>query len=1259
MAAPRGHGAAKPRTIDHTAQQSNRPGQTTHIPSIDANLDGLFVPVFIHGKEHKFLVDTGATDSYVSRKLYTCLPENERPSLQRQFKTAKLADGSSLPIDGVASFELTIGPTKGFTKLLVADISNDGILGLDNLTKMGAKIDLSNFQLSTKWGTVNCQKEDGESLFCRIQAAETTTIPAGHEAIIMGTTAFHLKPNQLGLLEAGNDLEQLAKKGIIVARTLINTGEDTVPIRVFNPSSSNKVIQKNTRLGTLTIIDEEEIEASPRYTKENFKGVPEHLQDLFSRSKQEVPNQYHQDIVELLAEFQDIFSKGSDDLGKTNLVKHHINTGPQPPIRQRPRRHPIGQRGEIKEQVQELLEKDLIEPTDSPWAANVVLVRKKDGTQRFCVDYRQLNAATIKDAYPLPRIDDTLDALSGVMWFSTLDLASGYWQVGLDEDAKAKSAFLADGGLYAWNVMPFGLCNAPATFERLMDKVLTGLHWETLLVYLDDLIIFGKSIPEELTRLRQVFHRLRQANLKLKPKKCDLFKTKVSYLGHEVSSSGISTQPEKTETIESWPVPTNVTEVRSFLGLASYYRRFVQGFATIAKPLHQLTEKGRQFVWSPACQSAFEELKQRLTTAPILAYPNPNDEYILDTDASRDGIGGVLSQVQDGQERVIAYGSKVLSKAERNYCVTRRELLAVVTYLKHFKQYLYGRHVRVRTDHGALRWLTNFKQPEGQLARWLEVVSGYDLEIIHRAGRSHANADALSRKPCQQCGRQSEGERKETLTSQTRVIQMSQEDNRVEIRQAQLEDANVRPILEAVENQCRPSKTESSAFSFKTKVLLEHWGQLEVRQGILYRKWESEDGKDIRWRLVLPKQRVADVLTELHAGSLAAHLGTTKTLKTVQRKYYWVGMKEDVRAFIRKCSACARRKTTGKKRRAPLQQRLSGSPMERIALDILGPLPESEKGNKYILVISDYYTKFVEAYPMPNETADTISRILVEEFICRYGIPREIHSDQGRQFESRLLQGICKILGIKKTRTTPFNPKSDGMVERFNRTLLSMLVTMIQPDKHQRDWDRYIPFATAAYRSSVHETINETPNMMMFGREVAQPPDLYIDTPDEREEVDYAEELRNKMDIIHSRVTEQSQKNLRRQKRNYDKQVAGTAYDPGKFVWLRNQIRKKGISPKLSYRWEGPYKVTDKLSDVTYRIQRAPRSKARIIHYDRLKSYEGTTPEEWTEEPIPNPRPQENQELQTESSGTIQNETRQTRYPKRMRRPPVFFYGNA
>ena len=482
-------------------------------------------------------------------------------------------------------------------------------------------------------------------------------------------------------------------------------------------------------------------------------NVPNHLKDLYTETTAHIDEPHHVQIAQLLEEYEEVFSKGDHDIGRTNKMSHSIHTTCPAPIRQGPRRPPMGLKDEIDKQIQEMLERGIIKPSSSPWSSPVVLVDKKDGSKRFCVDYRILNKNTVKDSYPLPRIDESIDALNGAKYFCTLDLASGYWQVPLDDDAKPKSAFVVPGGLYQFEVMPFGLCNAPSTFERLMETALVGLHWKILLVYLDDVIVFGSSVDEVVGRLKIVLDRLRDADLKLKPKKCHLFQKQVLYLGHVVSEDGVSTDPAKLESIRTWPTPTNTTDVRSFLGLASYYRRYIKGFANIARPLHALTQKDKTFHWSQECESAFQTLKEKLSTSPILAYPRVGQEFVLDTDASKYGIGAVLSQEHDGHERVVAYASRTLNRAEQNYCVTRRELLAIVYFLKHFRHYLYGHEVKVRTDHGALTWLMKFKNPEGQLARWLEMITQYRLTLIHRPGRVHMNADGLSRRPCSQCGR--------------------------------------------------------------------------------------------------------------------------------------------------------------------------------------------------------------------------------------------------------------------------------------------------------------------------------------------------------------------------------------------------------------------------------------------------------------------------------------------------------------------------
>ena len=351
----------------------------------------------------------------------------------------------------------------------------------------------------------------------------------------------------------------------------------------------------------------------------------------------------------------------------------------------------------------------------------------------------------------MPRIDDSLDALRESIWFSTLDLASAYNQVEVVPEDREKTAFSTQCGLYEFKVMSFGLCNAPATFERLMELVLHGLHWKICLIYLDDVIVTGKSFDEHIQNLKEVLSRIEKSGLKVSPNKCCFFTKEVTFVGHIVSDKGISTDPKKIEAVKTWPQPKNVREIRSFLGLCSYYRRFVKDFASVAKPLHNLTEKQVQFRWTVECQTAFELLKSSLTSTPILCYPSTRQQFILDTDASGCGIGAVLAQFHEGREQVVAYFSRVLSKAERNYCVTRRELLAVIESVKHFHHYVYGVPFTVRTDHGALTWLLRFKNIEGQMARWLEILNAYDFKIIHRPGKQHKNADSLLRRPCEMC----------------------------------------------------------------------------------------------------------------------------------------------------------------------------------------------------------------------------------------------------------------------------------------------------------------------------------------------------------------------------------------------------------------------------------------------------------------------------------------------------------------------------
>lgn len=943
-------------------------------------------------------------------------------------------------------------------------------------------------------------------------------------------------------------------------------------------------------------------------TSDASTKIPSKLNDVIVAACKGLNPKERREIKDLVCRYQDVFDTDNGNKGRTSIVSHRINTGNASPIRQAPRRLPLAKREEAEHIVRDMENEGIIEPSSSPWASPVVLVRKKDGSTRFCVDYRRLNSITKKDSYPLPRIDDTLDTLAGAKWFSTLDLKSGYWQVGMEPNDREKTAFTMGSGLWQFTVMPFGLCNAPATFERLMDTVLKGLSWDTCLVYLDDVIVVGKTFQDHLKNLEQVFRRLRDANLKLSPKKCHLFRNKVNYLGHVVSEKGIAVDSEKVDAVEKWPIPKDKHELRSFLGLCTYYRRYVPGFANIAKPLTRLTEN-RPFSWNPECQSSFDLMKATLVNAPILSYPLPNGKFILDTDASNVGIGGVLSQTQEGQEKVIGYFSKTLSKPERNYCVTRRELLAVVKSVEHFYKYLYGRKFAIRTDHAALKWLLNFKNPEGQIARWIERLQEYDFDIEHRAGLKHCNADALSRRPCSEnCKHCDKVEDKTAKTLRTTVVDDHwQPDN---LRAAQKADQSLGTLWEWKQTGQRPSWQEVALRSPELKSYWAQWDSLIVEDGFLKRIWENADGTQRKAQMVIPREKVPGVLRELHDGSSGGHFGVHKTLEKVRQRFYWVNYARDVKEWCRKCITCSASNGPQKRRRAPMRQYNVGSPFERIAIDVAGPFPETGHGNKYIVVVMDYFTKWVEAYALPNQEAATIADVMVKEFVSRFGVPLELHSDQGRNFESELFQNLCELLGIRKTRTTPLHPQSDGMVERMNKTMIKHLSKVVSG--HQRDWDEHLPLFLMAYRASVNGSTSQSPANVLFGRELRLPCDLKFGCKpgEDLAGEDYVSRLRRRLDDIHEQVRRNIQDASDRMKESYDINTERSGYQIGDLVWLYNPQRRRGLSPKLQKDWEGPYQIIKRINDVIYRIRRTAQSKPKVVHSNRLARYSGANNEE-------------------------------------------------
>ncbi|KAI8519844.1 hypothetical protein Bbelb_031010 [Branchiostoma belcheri] len=942
---------------------------------------------------------------------------------------------------------------------------------------------------------------------------------------------------------------------------------------------------------------------------------------------------------------------------------------------QQPYRTPVHRRDALREQLSSMLEQDVIEPSTSPWASPVVIVTKKDGTPRFCVDFRKLNSVTVPDAHPLPRIDDTIDALAGSYYFSTLDMKSAYWQVPVHPADRHKTAFCTAEGLWQFKVLPFGLSNSAATYQRLVQLILAGVGWDVCLAYLDDIIVFTPTFDEHLHTLQEVFTRLRQAGLKLHPAKCRFAQKEVTFLGHVVSRRGVAPDPDNIAKVQDWPTPSNQTDIRSFLGLASFYRKFVPAFATVAEPLVRLTDKHHTFQWNPACQSAFDTLKHQLTNPPLLAFPDFASDFTLATDASTSGIGAVLTQTHGGTQRVVAYASKTLSRTQRRWSTYDREFWAAVWAIRHFRPYLYGRNFTLLTDHRPL--LSCREVPlgdgmaQGRRTRWAIELSTYQFTIKYRPGPTNTDADALSRRPpspppdnvdaaldtpnSAEVVVRDTAEPAEVISaddstepqllhdvvrdardsanvvsaddqpapvpaSSPEVVRDDHDsanvvsaddqpapvpapspevvrddrdsanvvsaddqpapvpapspevvrddrdsanvvsaddqpapvpapspevvrddrdsanvisaddpsapvpasppdvvrDNRVchshqhprqeaicsaahlatapaiDFRAAQQADATIRKVRQWLQDPA--GRPPALAVRGKHRDLTSFWSDFDslfLSDDLLYRR-PVNSPPSVQPQLVIPRELACHVLPALHDDSTAGHFGPSRTLHRARERFYWLGMTMDVARHCRECVPCQQRRQPVPSLRAPFQHITADRPFQVVATDITY-MPLSSAGNKYVLVVSDVFTKYVNLYPIPKQDAATVADKLFRDFVGQHGVPDQIHSDQGSQFESQLVAELCARLQISKTRTSPYHPQGDGQVERFNRTMKNILAKALAGREH--DWDLLLPHVALAYNTSVHSTTKFTPYFLVHGREARLPVDIACQLP--------------------------------------------------------------------------------------------------------------------------------------------------------------------
>ena len=879
------------------------------------------------------------------------------------------------------------------------------------------------------------------------------------------------------------------------------------------------------------------------------------------------PDQDHPALAKLQLEFADLFRETlPTDLPPKRDIDHKIDleSGVPPPCRQ-PYRMSPAELDELKKQLQALLDNGHIRPSSSPYGAPVLFVKKKDGSMRLCVDYRALNKHTIKNRYPLPRIDELLDRLGNAKIFSKLDLTSGYHQIRIADADIPKTAFRTRYGHFEFVVMPFGLTNAPSTFQALMNSIFHCHLDKFVIVYLDDILIFSETEEDHVEHLRQVLNLLRQHKLYCKLSKCEFFRRRIKFLGHTISDSGIETDQDKITAIQDWPVPKNVKELQSFLGLANYYRRFIKNHSKIVAPLTALTRKDQDYIWTDSQQHAFDAIKQALTTAPVLAAPRDELPYTIrvTTDASDYAIGAVLSQGTAHGDQPIAFESRALSSAERNYSTYDKEMLAVIHALKKWRHYVHGRPCDVYTDHHSIKFFLDQTRLLPRQSHYVDFLQsfGSDLTIKYLKGNSNVVADALSRRPDLELNALLSVSADSTWTS--------------DLKQAYAAHADLLPEFEEID-------------------------------GFYYKISDDRLSK----RLFIPpvSELRTKVLSSNHDPPFAGHLGIDKTHELVSRHFYWPDMSADVRAYVQSCVSCQRNKATNKRPAGLLQPLpIPEKAWDTVTMDLIVHLPKTKSGFDAIITFVDKFSKMAHFAPTKTTCkARDVADLFLNNVVRLHGVPQTLITDRDPRFTGSFFSSFLDSVGIKSLMSTSFHPETDGQSERANRTIEEMLRAYVN-EKHD-DWDLHLAPLELAYNNSKQASTRFTPFFMNYGRHPNLPGSLLNPQATNNPTTD---DFLGTLAATMAAATQNLQKAVDRQARYANTHRRDLTFNLGDQVWLSTEnLKLPGPARKFQARRLGPYKIIEVRSPVNYVLALPADMRIHnVFHVSQLTPYVPSPPE--------------------------------------------------
>jgi len=1144
----------------------------------------------VEGNEARILIDSGATLNFISADW---VQKYQIPTENAELIQIHLANGEVISNCKQATVQIKLEEYIETLQVRILKMDKfDLILGKPWLKQVNPIINWKNNEISIK------------------QEHNRIVLKSQQKEIVEGNVATdRLDQPETGIVSELNDLMQ---ENSFRNKECENQPTETLISEEISNKKITKIAQQEEMFGMIWSSNMEDNLISKKQVKKEVKRNADvwialvTTETCFSTSDSQLlepweqveieDNEYQMQYKDLCRKYKDIFkTELPDGLPPAREVDHEIKlvNGAVPP-KKKLYRLSWQEEEVLKDRIQELLNQGFIRPSQSPYGAPVIFTKKKNGTLRMCVDYRALNSVTIKNSYPLPRIDQMFDKLQKSQVFSSLDCTSGYHQIRVKTKDIEKTAFNTRYGQYEYLVVPFGLCNAPATFQGMVQQIFMTAIDDYLEIFIDDLLVHSSSHEKHLDHLTQTFELCRKHQLYLKPSKCKIGQHSIAWVGHTLQAGKQAVDENKIKAIQEWKIPTNITQVRGFLGLCSYYRKFVKDFAKFAVPLQNLLKKNHTFKWTTECTEAFETLKRVMTKTPVLTIPSPEKEFEVITDASSKAIGAVLQQ----ERRPIAYFSKTLTAAEQKYATHEQETLAIVEALKQWRVYLQGRHFIVWTDHYSLKYLKTQPQLSNRQARWLEFLEELDFELKYIKGKQNVVADALSRK--------------EHSVNQISTITLK-DDFYIEVKDNYEKDKYIQRILEDLQL--------TTTSHVKTKFCLE--------DGLLYLRGNNED-----LRLCIPRvpQLLSKVIYELHDTPLAGHLGINKVYDKAIQNFYWPRMFRSIYRYIRSCPSCQKSKPSQQAKAGLLQPLdVPQGPWQWITMDFAVKLPKTPQGNEQVMVIVDRFTKKVHFIPLSgNATAKDVADKFFKRIVCQYGIPEVITSDRDSKFTSKFWKHLQEKLGSKLAMSTAYHPQTDGETERVIKDLKIRL--RIFSNYQQTNWEENLECLEFVHNSTKHKATGHSPNYLNCGRETQIPSILLIQKKqmtcqpsvdkfiqdrklalqDAKDSMSYAQE-------IMAQYANQS-------RRDIEYNIGDKVLLDSENFKLANQIQRPNLS--LLEKNLGPYTIEAKIDKLNYQLKLPKTMKIHpIFHVTLLKKYHDPNEHFKNRKPLP-PEPQvlENEE---------------------------------